>query len=319
MTIKYDDLIKFINEGKNILIISKNTFSKSDVSKLFFNLYHLNSALISITGLLIRNDNLNLLVDGDAKTVKDVKQIHFTNIQNFHKWMVKHNSIVIELDEIKFKIETSKDIKMFEIDISELKLPYLRNMLISIDSMKALNTTNFDFDDFQKSEIIVFKIVTNDLPKSSNPLFSAPEYFNDIGIIKIEWMIINLKFKIISKHSYLVKNENIKNSVKYEAINKISDDHRNRNGINFEEIASKLNADLNLDSVVSTDILIFENLIAFNILILEYLRHFLDIRIFRDKLILNLKQFTFKTGFKSKDPRNVKECLELYKTRLGQK
>ena len=90
---QYSNLINLINNNCQITIISSDKHVTSNVSRIYFNLYHnpLYCDRISISKAIIVNYKNRLSVRGKVTKKENMKQIHFVNIDKLEKWMLESN------------------------------------------------------------------------------------------------------------------------------------------------------------------------------------------------------------------------------------
>ena len=192
-------------------------------------------------------------------------------------------------------------------DIFNLKIPTFNEIMISMDETCLLNQSSNLISPKNRNSLI-FHIAVNGLPQLIN--YKSPNYSNinawdNINILRIDYMIISDKFEILKRMSHYVANPNIHNTVKFEINNKINDDYRNEHGISFIEIAEFIKNDIlefNVKYIIShgTDV-------NYNLLLLEYERNMLNLDIFKNMIIINTKQYLWKQDVKER-MEEFEEC-----------
>ena len=132
---KFNYLLKLIDQSKPITIISNNLNYNSDVARLYFALYHnpKYSSLISMTKNIVVNHNYRLSVRGKINKKEDMKQIHFVNIKNLEKWMLETDK------RIDKKLDENETIKKFKI---HSKIMFEQRVIILLDDVEIPDKLN---------------------------------------------------------------------------------------------------------------------------------------------------------------------------------
>ena len=187
------------------------------------------------------------------------------------------------------------------LDLCRLGKIKFMNMLVSMPETRLLN--RFMKYALTPANSLLFNVATNNLPQLIN--YRSPDYLNvnawkDIHILRIDYAILSSDFKIIKQQSHYISNPNIHNTIKFEVVNKITDEYRNEHGISFIEVARCINSfisEFNIKYLIthSSDV-------NYNLLLCEYERNMIDLDIFKNLVILNTKQYLWK--------RDVTERME---------
>ena len=280
----------------------------------------------NLINMMISMDETNLLYFGEIKNEiknEDNKNINENDKDDEDNKNINKDKDVDENDKDDNEYgneddnEYDEDIK----NINDLDNDDSIENIEDIEDFKIFNTTStFDINIHisDSSNILLFNVALNGLPKLIN--FKSPNYLNEkawlsINILRLEWYILDSKLNILKKQSYLIANENIHNTVNFEVNNKIKDSYRNQHGRTINNVIKFFNQDIedyNI-SVIST----FGSDVNYNLLLSEYSRNYLKLDVFKNKVILNIKQFLWKSNIKErledmKEIGNAKTRIDMY-------
>ena len=297
--ISYMEFINMLSLKEKVLIVSKYMGDRSNVSKLYFTLFHDTRYWnnITISKAIIVNHHIRLMVRGKFhlhgqhnsirmnEFLKQMKQIHFVNINSLELWMTKFRRIII-IDEL----EPSQLTKLGQLDqLTHLNLQTVKHSsnFMKMISMREILLLNNRIILRNYPSYIIINVEVNGKPKLID--FSCPDYTHETAYDGINIMSISWIYGDIHKE-FLIKNDIIHNSPTFEVLNKISDEQRQMKGITFTSMAVFLNEIL--DNVEF--IIMYGSDFVFNLLILEYQRNLLSLRPLQNKMIINLKQSLWK-------------------------
>lgn len=253
--------------------------------------------------------------------------IHFCHINNITKEMCDDRYVILCDSQYLAKDKALPFTKYFILKPLE-KIPSYKRIesvlemdLITHDTLNAKDGTNY----------LIIDVETNGLPtkiKYRCAKYDTKHSYDQCRMISIAWLIVDEKFNIVDEKYYMIKDTLIKNTVAAEAVNKLSDAERNRDGVKYAELISKLKYDMSVCKYIVSHGTDFD----LNVLLRENCIHGLDSSFLDNTTILNTKQHLWKEDYRSPLSEIVKVddglsshhplhdcrlCLELLKKRLS--
>lgn len=269
-----DKIIEDINNNKKILILSTNKHSLSNVSKVYFVLFYNKNYYqnISISGIIIINTSVRLCIHGNVDCKKDMKQIHFVNVDNLKPWMKSNVDVVYDIEDNCYSNILYKPLRFTLINPH---YTFMFNDVITNDTNKYIvmnmNLTN-------KPKLIDF--VAPDYSKHKS-------YYKNVYIKYIEWGI----YQRVSDDSIIfpLLNQTDKSNkcLKYS---KFSFDSRSK-------VFSSMIEELIRDLTECNSIIFLHSDIYLNSLLAECDRHFIKTDFLNNKLIFDVKQHIWKRWY----------------------
>lgn len=289
-----DKIIEDINNKKKILIISTNKHSLSNVSKVYFALFHNKNYYqnISISGIIIINTSVRLCIHGNVSCKKEMKQIHFVNTDNLKPWMKANVDSVYDIEDYCY---TNILYKPLRFTLINPRYTFMFNDVITNDTNKYL----------------VINMNLTSKPKLID--FIAPDYikhkshYKNVYIKYIEWgtyqrvneIGFNKLGSIESDSNDTTEtntkelNSNKLNSNKPNKCLKYSKFTFNSQSDSFSAMIEELIRDLD----GCNSIIFLHSDIYLNTLLAECDRHFIKTDFLNNKLIFDVKQHIWKRWY----------------------
>lgn len=281
-----DKIIEDINNNKKILIVSTNKHSLSNVSKVYFALFHNKNYYenISISGIIIINTSVRLCIHGNVSCKKEMKQIHFVNTDNLKPWMKSNVDSVYDIEDYCY---TNILYKPLRFTLINPHYTFMFNDVITNDTNKYLvinmNLTN-------KPKLIDF--IAPDYAKHKS-------HYKNVYIKYIEWGIYQrvneTGFNKLGFNESDLTETNIKelNSNKPNKCLKYSKFTFNSQSDLFGAMIEELVRDLD----GCNSIIFLHSDIYLNTLLAECDRHFIKTDFLNNKLIFDVKQHIWKRWY----------------------
>lgn len=281
-----DKIIEDINNKKRILIVSTNKHSLSNVSKVYFALFHNKNYYqnISISGIIIINTSVRLCIHGNVSCKKDMKQIHFVNTDNLKPWMKANVDSVYDIEDHCYNNILYKPLRFTLINPH---YTFMFNDVITNDTDKYL----------------VINMNLTNKPKLIN--FIAPDYINhkshykNVYIKYIEWGV----YQRVNFNEICLRQELKLSSNNFNGNNKCFKYSKfmfNSQTDSFSAMIEVLIRDLDR----CNSIVFLHSDIYLNTILAECDRHFIKTDFLKDKLIFDVKQHIWKRWY-NESIRNI--------------
>lgn len=272
-------LINLIESNEKILFICHSKLSGSISEKLFIYLNQRLPDKISVSGILIFDKKTRTIIKNNNKTIH-YKQIHFVNYLQPISDTLMFGRTIIHLD-IEFAVNVFKDH-----DFNNYKV------------LRLLSNESVEKENVQDGNIMLIDLETNGVPKKDLKYkcekYTVKNAYDNCRMLSIGYIITDLKFNVLKTKYYLIKDTTFQNNPNAYAINKITDEERNSNGIAFEQMIK-----IFLDDIQDCTYLVSHGTdFDINTLLHECQLHDVDISSFNRLIILNTKEYLYKESVK---------------------